>query len=843
LDPPPGAPALIQLFPALADVPGFEQAAPPLDALDPVVRRSQAVAALRDLLGRLGEEQPLLLVLDDLQWCDPDGTHVLIELFRASNRPRALLVACYRDGDERSDAVLRGLRTPGRPVAGQLILEDIPIGPLDDGDTQALATAWLAGRDDAGALAEAVARESEGHPLLAAELARHIATQGQRAEVPARLQLGAVIQARVAGLPVAARQLLQAVVVAGHPVEQRVVLDACQEQARRPEALAALRRQCFVRTGGVEPEDLVEVYHDRIAMAVGGVLSGSERQQWHARLAEALSDYDADDEVLAVHREGAGESERAADHYVRAAQRAAEALAFNRAAQLYQSALRMVPTPDPRRAELITGLADALAHAGRGTEAGRAYLDAAQLVEPGQVLELRRRAAEQLLRSGRIDEGLAELRTVLKGVGLNPPPSPRAAMARFMWQRMRIRLRGMRYEERPSEQVPPDLLLKVDTCWSAATGLIPVNVMVGQSYQAQHLMLALQAGEPRRVARALAVETLYAATVGESGAEITARRLAEVEAFAGRLHDPRTQALAKLASGAAALYRGRFGAALPRLAEAEAVLRTRCSDVAWELSMVRTFMVMSLYYTGQLRAMAATMERSLKEAAARDDLHTALMLRVSYGPIEFLAADAVEDARAELDECRELWPDQLSRSTFLYVEVLTHSRIERYAGRGEASWKAFVDRWDAIDRSLMLSRSPFRVFMLHDKACAAAVAAHQADGARRAARLREATELVDKLCREPGPWGAAMAGPIEASLHVARGEPEEARALLTRTIAAFEPLGMELYAHATRRRHGELGDSPEDHAQVVEADAAMRAEGVVDPERMAGMLVPPVQGW
>ncbi len=843
LPPPLGAHALTQLFPVLADVPGFSDGDLGSGTQDPVARRDQAVVALRELLARLAEQEPLLLVLDDLQWCDPDSTHVLVELFGGSSRPRALLLGCYRDEDERGGVVSQRLQARARPGAGELQVEDIPIGPLDDGDTQALATAWLAGRDDARALAEIVARESEGHPLFAAELARHISTLPREAEVPARLQLGAVIQARVAGLPAVARHLLEAVVVAGHPVQQRVVLDACGEQERRPEALALLRSHCFVRTGGVDPGDPVEVYHDRIAAAVGGVLAPPDRRRWHGRLVDALLQHGAQDDVLAVHYEGQGEIETAAEHYTAGARRAAETLAFNRAASLYQAALRTVSTTHPKRGRLMAARADALANAGRGAEAGRAYLEAADLASPERVLELRRRAAEQLLRSGRIDEGLVQLRTVLAEGGLRSPPSPRRALARFLWQRLRIRLRGTRFRERRAEQVPPDLLLKVDICWSAATGLIPVNFIVGQSYQAQHLLLALEAGEPRRVARALAVETLYAATAGDAGVEVTARRLAQVEAFAGRLDDPRTQALAQMAAGAAALYRGRFGEALPRLARAETALRTRCSDVAWELSMVRTFMVMSLYYTGQLREMAVTMERSLTDAAARDDLHTALMLRVSHGPIEYLAADAVEDARAELDECRAQWPDQLSRSTFLYVEMLTGSRIERYAGQGEASWRVFEDRWEAIERSLMLERSPFRIFMLHDKACAATLAAHQGEGEMRATRLRQASALAERLTREKGPWGPAMAGPIEASIQAAQGHLEQAAATLTRTIAAFEPLGMHLYAHATRRRRGELGLG--DHAQdeITTADEAMRSEDVADPARMAGMLVPPVLGW
>ncbi len=845
LEPPPGAAALARLFPVLGDVPGF-QPEPGLDpeaergdVRDPVALRDAAVEALRDVLRRLADEEPLVLVLDDLQWCDADSGHVLIELFQGSGRPQALLLGSYRDEADREGAVLAGLRARARPVAGSLQVEDVPIGPLGDDDTRALAVTLLSGREDAAALAELVAHEASGHPLLAVELARHVATLDPSQGVPG-LRLEAVIRARVAQLSPPARRLLEVVVVAGQLLPQQVVLDACDEEARRPEVLVALRSHCFVRTQGVALEEPVEVYHDRIAVAVDQALAPDDRRAWHGRIAEALQRHHADDEVLAGHLEGSGRHDEAAGRYVRAADRAARALAFNRAASLFAAALRLVPREHYRRPGLQVALADALAHAGRGTEAGHAYLEAARMAGQEQVLELRRRAAEQLLRSGRIEEGLEQLRGVLGAAGLPEPPSPRRAMLGFLWGRLRIRARGLGFEERPSHRIPRELLFRVDTCWAAATGLVQVNVIVGQSYQAQHLLLALEAGEPRRVARALAMETLYAATAGEAGAEHTQWLEAQVEALAERLDDPRARGQAGLAAGAAAVYRGRFGQAYPRLVEAEEILRTRCSDVAWELSMVRTYTAMSLYYMGQLRAMASSMERSLKDAAARDDLHTALMLRVSYGPIEYLAADDVAGARAELSDCQARWPDQLARSTFLYVEVLSASRIERYAGDGAAAWQPFARHRAAIKRSLMLERPPLRIFMLHDEGCAAALAAHGTRGGERAGYVQQADRAVRGLEAEPGPWGAAMAAPIAASLLAAQGRRAEARLALERAIAAFEPLGMGLYAQVARRRIGELSA---DRGMIEQADAAMRTEGVRAPERMATMLVPPVLGW
>src|SRR6185503_4864687 len=110
--------------------------------------------------------------------------------------------------------------------------------------------------------------------------------------------------------------------------------------------------------------------------------------------------------------------EKAARYAVAAAEQAAGALAFDSAARLYRIALELRSADDPEVRILRVKLAEALANAGRGAEAARAYLAAAEGLNDAEVLKLERIAAEQFLRSGHIDEGLAVLRTVLKRIGM-----------------------------------------------------------------------------------------------------------------------------------------------------------------------------------------------------------------------------------------------------------------------------------------------------------------------------------------------------------------------------------------------------------------------------------------
>jgi tetratricopeptide (TPR) repeat protein len=228
-----------------------------------------------------------------------------------------------------------------------------------------------------------------------------------------------MVRARVLALPEAARRLLEVVAVAGQPLEAEIA-DSAAGLGDDTSALTVLRAGHLVRARGSAERQEIEPYHDRIREAVVARIAPEALAGYHRRLAAALeASGRADSEQLALHYQEAGLAERAAEFAVLAAERAVQTLAFDRAARLYRMALELEPARDAHsRRALTVKMGDALLNAGRGAEAARAYLSAAEGASPSEAMELEGRAAAQLVRSARLDDAMPLYERLTGRVGL-----------------------------------------------------------------------------------------------------------------------------------------------------------------------------------------------------------------------------------------------------------------------------------------------------------------------------------------------------------------------------------------------------------------------------------------
>ena len=830
--------ALARLFPVLREM-GEVAAAQRrvLEIPDSQELRRRAFAALRELLARLADRKPLLLFIDDLQWGDADSAALLADLLGPPDPPSLLLLVSYRSEEAETSPVLKSFLQSLRAAGGDV--HELEVGELSQDEAQELAVTLL-GAAEPGfeGRAEAIARESGGNPFFVDELVRYAAASHEPTQSePAETTLAEVIQARVSRLPEKARELVEVVAVAGQPIDLESARRAAGLDQEEQSVLGLLRSSHLVRTLGTPEHTEVETYHDRIRENVVDHLPPQTLKAHHHHLAIALEASEAaDPETLAVHFQGAGDPLRAAHYAVRAAAQAAEALAFDRAARLYRLALELRPPEGAETHALRAKLGDALANAGRGPEAAHAYLAAAEDASGSEALDLKRRAAEQLLICGHIDEGLGVLRTVLRMVGLKMSEAPRRALLALLVRRTLLSVRGLGFRERDASQIPSRELMRVDTCWSGVIGFSMVNTIRGADFQARHLLLALRAGEPYRVARALGMEIGYASQPGAHTVRSTEEIIQTTLALAERVENPHALGVAMANMGAAAFLQGDYKKGLELSERAEAILRERCTGVTWELDTAQTFLLDSLYWTGAWDEMFRRMPIFAKEAQERGDLLFGSYQRRLH--LIYLAADHPVQAREEAK--RRTW-SQRGFHVQHYMDLITQTEIDLYAGDATAAWRRVNEQWLGLRRSL-LTRVQFiraETRHLHARAALALAADEVTAGARERERyLAIAEKDAGKLEQEKTAWTRGLAALIRAGVAATRENSPLALSLAAAAERECEAAHMAHYATVARRRRGKLAGGPDGRALIEMADAWMIRQRIGNRERMTAMLAP-----
>jgi len=829
---------LTEPFPVLGQVPLVAERVGPdraglraVATMHPQERRRRVFGVARALFAKLADARRLVVTIDDLQWADPDGLELLGEILRPPNAPPLLVVATMR-----ASSVTR--REPQLPGEVQfLILE-----PLPPPEAAALADRLLRDAGRAGEDAALIAREAHGHPLFIDELVRRqrLAGEPRGPAHASALHLEDALWERVRRLPETAQRLLEVVVVAGAPVGQEIAAHAAATDFGDFGKIAAtLRAANLVRTGGARREDVIEPYHDRVREAVASRLSEDVVRAWHGRLALAIEAADEPDaEALAVHWHGAGEDGRAADYCLEGAARASRALAFDRAARLYRQALTLAAN-DPRARDWRIRLAEALANAGRGAESAEAYLEAAAhpATDATEALDLRRRAGEQLLRSGRIDEGVDTLSDVLAALGMKLASSPTSALASLLWNRARLRLRGLGHTLR--SDVPRELLARIDCAHAAALGLGIVDVVRGADFQTRTALLALRAGEPMRLARALAMEAGHTAAAG-GGAfarATTLLRMADEIQPAARSEEVRGVVTA--GRGIVAFLAGKWRTAFDQCEEALAIFRDHVAGAQWEMASSNLFALWALAYLGDLPQLQARVPAAVEDALRRGDVYGATNLRTGSLNFVWLSKDEPEQARHEALEAMRIW----SRRGFYHQhwdDFLAQTEIDLYEGDVKGAWRRCQETWKPLKKSLLLMVQVSRIEAYHLRARSAmALAATLPAGTpERKALLAAAARDTRSVEKEHMGWGDPLAALLRAGLANLAGDTAGAAAHAARAATLCEAAEMALYGAIARRAHGALLGGDEGARLVTEAERWMAQKELRNPARFTATLAP-----
>jgi len=808
------------------------------------VVRLHAIAAFAELLSRLARLGPLVVWIDDLQWSDAESALLLGPVLGGARRVPMLFVGSYRSDlggrGATLDAMLgdRALKLPA-PA-------DIALGPLRTEDAERLARDILRSDGPGRDLARSIARDGGGHPLFIAELA-HAASStdiSSGARVPSTLS--ELVTRRIASLPVDARSLLEVAAVAGVPRPRKLL---CSAQGLDPAAgetgLDLLRASRLARSRGLREHDAVDIHHDRIREIVLQSMTDARRARCHLDLATVLeADPAGRPDAVAAHYEAGGDVLRAGRSWIAAADHACKALAFGHAATLYERGLSQAALEPEERHGIEVRRAEALAHAGKGPAAAGSYLAIAATCGPDDALELRRRAAEQLFLCGHVEQGLGVIAQVLDAIGMRQPRSGREAILSIALGRLRVRARGLGHVARSEGDMSREEIVRLDAAWTVACALAGVDLIRAADFQSMHLLLALRAGEPRRLLRALSLEAFYTATPGVGSERRTARLLAVADDLARSSDDYSAIGFLLLAHGTAAYLRGRLDSAITNYEEALNVFTDRCVGAVWEIATAHRFLVASFFFLGRLRRLSEFVPPLLAQAEGTGNLYATMPFRSQYGTASWLVLDDVAEARRQLDRAQEEGQSGGSQLSYwmLHWLLIGQSHLDLYTGDAGRSFSRLEEEWPRLEESQLFRVGVLRVQFWQLRAASAAAAAASADARGQAQRARElrddARKSARRLRRDPMPRAAPLAGLVEAALDRSEGEIESSERRLKQCIRGFDDQGLRLFSAAARVRLGELARGNRGELLAQGGYAEFEREGVVSPGRWVGLLAP-----
>lgn len=356
------------------------------------------VEAVHAGLAHVAREEPVLVLLDDLQWSDDATLELLATLAEPLARLPVVVVAGYRSDGLSRDHAVRRLRTDLRR-AGRL--EELALAPLELDGTAALLAQVLGGAP-APSLARTVHDRTQGVPFFVEELARALCAtdalaagrdglelvEGGQVPVPDTVR-DAVLMA-ASELSREARDAAEAAAVAGEAFDLDVVAAAAGASG-----LAELAERGVIAEDGLGRGAF---RHTLTRDAFYAEVPWLRRRALHRCVAEALEAGGGRSAEVATHWLGARDEARARDALLRAADESRAVHAHGDAVRAGRHALELWPEDDDaeRRIAALSAYAASAELSGRLAEAARAWREISALAD-GQGARERMAVAERRL--------------------------------------------------------------------------------------------------------------------------------------------------------------------------------------------------------------------------------------------------------------------------------------------------------------------------------------------------------------------------------------------------------------------------------------------------------------
>jgi DNA-binding CsgD family transcriptional regulator len=754
---------------------------------DDVDHRALAVAVL-DVLRVLGEREPILIAIDDVQWLDPSSASALAFALRRIGANHVLLLLARRV-DEGPQLAALELALGGEQIE-RLLLRPLSVGALHKLLHDRLGTAF------ARQTLLRIHERSGGNPFFALELARALDTETDPLQpLPVPETLEELVRARISGLPASTREALAIASALGTTPESLLERVGVAVEALEPAIVANV----IERTNGA-----FRFTHPLLASVLNRDL-GDERRDVHARIAEIVEDPLLRARHLALSRDtaDAGVAGALDDAVKIAADRGASAVA----AELAEQALRLTPlnASDERRRR---ALAAARAHHTAG-EWTRARTLATDLLDEVEIGALRAEALVLLAELESVDRAVVLLEEAL-GEAASRPALQSVIHCRLAWA-TRFRkgfvqaLEHARVAFELAEELDDDVLRGRARAVQAVLGWMVGDTESPQLSARPHDFASAVGGEQLVQEATLAI----ANTLAPSRRRDEARALFEHEHREWRERNEPRSSRALWGLAWVELWAGSWELAASYAAQAHDI------SIQYGLEVAQDHLPIALIalHRGQLELAREHSERALELAEVQFALHPPQHLAI-LGLVALWNGDAPAGAellgKAERQATALGWGEPSIRWwTGDFVEVLL--------GTGQTDDALqLLDAWE-IDAA----RLGREWVLAHVTRCRGLVAAADGNVDSAASLLQQAIAQHQEV---GDPFGEARALLALGIVRRRARQKRAAREAIELALKGFEALGASAWADETRAELGRVG-------------GRTRESGLTAAERRVALLV------
>jgi predicted ATPase/class 3 adenylate cyclase len=428
-----------------------------ITSMEPEQLRRQTFVAIHHLFSVLALKQPLVFILDDLQWIDSISADLLLYLSHLVVSGRILFLCAQRQNEfSPFEPVLARTRSmhPDHYI-------HLSINPLTIAECRQLLNEFLASADLPDSFLSLIIQQSGGNPYFIEEFVRLLvekdflrlvrgklvanrAVQADALVVPASLE--SLIRARVDSLDISARQLLQIASVIGHRFNSLLLAQVAE---REDNNLILSRLHTRGMLNPTMEEDYWEFSHPLIEVIVYNSVLRAQRRILHQRTAIALENQwrgmeDEHAEDLAYHFRKAEVYDRALHYLILAGERAAARHANDVAVSFFEQAAELMSAVpdvgDEARWRIIHQMGEVYQFIGNydtSLAVLQSGLDLLQstLLSPAQRAGIYRRMGDTAHKKGDQEQAILYLQQALELIG-EPDDTPSRVEAALIYARL-----------------------------------------------------------------------------------------------------------------------------------------------------------------------------------------------------------------------------------------------------------------------------------------------------------------------------------------------------------------------------------------------------------------------